>query len=318
MRSLLLLLILLSACSFTKRMPTVKPALYDMEEPLNLKEEPDDEEEREALPAGSFTGVHVSDARRSLEEMESEPEGLLVASVVENSPAAAAGLEEGDLLLEADGRPLHWASEWRQVELSTGPGRTLEVIYDRAGAERDARILVVARVHPAERTEAERFREEDRVGIVVRTATEVEARSAGLGPGGGAVVVGLSRSSPWRRTGLRFEDLVVEVDGKKITHPNVLLRAIRDAPRDEEVKVVYVRAGERFVIEAPVSRRATETTRVRIPLLYHYTRDRDRTTSWIFLGIFKHTRTPAAWETRVLWLFKFRGGDADRLVEVEE
>jgi C-terminal processing protease CtpA/Prc len=309
---------LISACSFTKRIPTVKPALYDMEEPLNLRDEPDDEEERDALPAGCFTGVHVSDARRSLEEMEKEPEGILVARVVENSPAAAAGLEEGDLLLEVEGRPLHWASEWREVELATGPGRTLEVIYDRAGAERDARILVVPRVHPAERTEVERFREEERVGIVVRTATEVEARSAGLGPGAGAVVVGLSRSSPWRRPGLRFEDLIVEVDGKRITHPNVLLRAIRDAPRDDSVKLVYVRGGERFVIEAPVSRRATETTRVRIPLIYHYTRERDLTTSWIFLGIFKHTRTPAAWETRVLWLFKFRGGDADRLVEVEE
>ena len=36
-----------------------------------------------------------------------------------------------------------------------------------------------------------------------------EARAAGLGPGGGAVVVGLSERSPWRAAGLRFGDLIV-------------------------------------------------------------------------------------------------------------
>ena len=55
-----------------------------------------------------------------------------------------------------------------------------------------------ARVAPAERDEGARFREEERVGFIVRSATEVEARSAGLAPGAGVVLVGLAAGSPWR------------------------------------------------------------------------------------------------------------------------
>jgi len=318
-RTIALALLLLPACRFLEgRLPTEKPPLYDMEEPLALHEEPDDETERAALPAGCFTGIYVTDARESLEEMESEPEGLLVHRVVENSPAAAAGLVEGDLLLEADGKPLHWESEWREVELETQPGAEVHLVYDRAGAERDATLTVTARVVPAARQDTERFREEDRVGLVFRTATEVEARGAGLGPGGGAVVVGLARTSPWRQAGLQFEDLIVRADGIPIAHPNVLLATIRAAPAKGSVKLDVLRGSQHLEIDAPVSRRAKETKRVSVPLLFTYEKDRGRKSTKVLFGLYKHVRTPAAWELRLFWIFKWRGGDADRLEEVKQ
>ena len=313
-----LLFLFTPACKYLQtQLPTESVALFDMEEPLPLHEEPKDEEARRDLPRGGFTGIYVSDARQSLEEMDEEPDGILVARVVENSPADAAGLTEGDLLLEANGQPLRWASEWRALELETEPGSTLAILYDRAGADRETELGVVARVHPTERHPTERYREESRVGIVVRTATEVEARAAGLGPGGGAVVVGLSRGSPWRAAGLRFEDLIVQAGETPISHPDVLLRAIRDAPEDGTIELTYVRDGQRATLEAPVSRRAQEMTKITIPLLYVYEKDRDLRRFWVLLWIYQNKRTPAAWETTVFWFFKFRGGDADRLQEVK-
>ena len=47
-------------------MPVDPPPLADMEEPLALFDEPRDEPRRRALPAGSFSGLHVKDARDSL------------------------------------------------------------------------------------------------------------------------------------------------------------------------------------------------------------------------------------------------------------
>jgi S1-C subfamily serine protease len=318
-RLLLLSLLAFPACaSMFNKLPTEKIALADMEEPLELHEEKDDEAERAGLDAGGFTGAYVADARQSLEEMEEDPEGLLVTRVVENSPADVAGLEKGDILLEANGQELAWSSEWRKLELDAKEGDELKVIYDRAGAERDAVIKVVRRVRAPGREASERFREEDRVGVVVRTATEVEARAAGLGPGGGAVVVGLSRRSPWRPAGLTFGDLLVAVDDKPIAHPNVLLEAIREAPKDGKLKLTYMRGEERHSVEAAVTRRARQTQMVSIPLLYYYEQDRGTKTVSIFFAIYKRTSTPAASETRILWIFRFRGGDADRLDEVEE
>jgi C-terminal processing protease CtpA/Prc len=312
-------LLLLPACSFTEgKLATERPPLRDMVEPLALHKEPDDEAQRGALPAGGFTGVVAADARRTLDEMEAAPAGIVVERVVENSPADFAGLLEGDLLLEAGGAPLRWVSEWRDLELRSAPGAVIRVAYDRAGTRREAAIRVAERVRPAGREEARRFREEERVGVVVRTATEVEARGHGLGPGGGAVIVGLSAGSPWRKAGLLYGDLVVAAGGQPVAHPDVLLAAIRQAPEGGSVSLRYVREGRTHDVEAPVSRRAGEITRVRIPLLYSYEKSRGEKRVSVLLGIYKRVSTPAAWETRLLWIFKLRGGDADRLEEVEE
>jgi len=317
--SRLLLLLLLPGCSLlAPRINKTAPALYDMEEPLALHQEPADDEERRALPAGGFTGVYVTDARVSLEELGEAPEGVLVDRVIENSPGDFAGLEKGDLIVEADGQPVGYASEWRRIELESAPGTKVKIIYDRAGVEQTATIEAVTRAHVADRTPVERFREEERTGIVVRTATEVEAVGVGLGPGAGAVIVGMARTSPWRAAGLRYGDLIVEAGGKDIDHPNVLLLAIRDTPAKGRLKITYYRDGARTEVEAPVSRRAREQQIIDIPLLYYYEKDRDRVVRWVFFAIYKHTRTNAARETRILWLLKFRSGDSDRLEEVQE
>ena len=52
---------LLAGCSFAS-LPTEPPPLFDMEEPLPLQKEPDDEAVRVRLSAGSFSGIHVKSA----------------------------------------------------------------------------------------------------------------------------------------------------------------------------------------------------------------------------------------------------------------
>ena len=58
-----LLLACVSACSLAPGLPDEPPALSDMEEPLELAAEPDDETARKRLPFGSFSGMYLGDAR---------------------------------------------------------------------------------------------------------------------------------------------------------------------------------------------------------------------------------------------------------------
>ena len=310
------------ACSalFPPDLPEEPPPLVDMEEPLDLFEEPKDERARKALPYGTFTGVEVVPAWRSLDEAEEENPGVRVKTIVEHSPGDIAGLTENDLLLEARDeagrvKALAWTSQWRELELNARPGDEITVVYDRAGVEMEAKIRVIPRVRPSGRQPVERFREEGRIGVVLRTATEVEAQSSGLGPGGGAVIVGLTRNSPWRKAGLRYGDLVVAVNGKSVAHPQVVLDAIREA--EESLDVRFIRGGEPHEVETAVSTRESELTRFTIPLIFEYEKDRDEKEISILFGIILHRTTAAAWEWRLLWLFRLRGGDADRLEEVD-
>lgn len=313
--------ILLPACSGT--LPQELVPLAGMQEPGKYLLEPDDEAQRQGLASGTFTGVEVSDARRSLEAMLDDPDSVLVTAVAENSPGAAAGLQVGDLVFEVargedSWRPLRWPSEWRELELGAAPGESLRIRFDRAAREGEAEIVLVSRGRAAERRPAARYREEEKVGLVVRTATEFEARGVGLAPGAGAVIVGLTRESPWRTVDVRYGDLVAEVNGEPLRDPQQLLQAISRASEEETVQIVRVRDGERSEVAAPVSSRASSLREVSIPLLYHYERDFDRTRTSMLLGLFVHEKTKVAWKFRFLWFFRFSGGDSDRLEAVED
>ncbi len=318
--SLVAMTLSLASCSMmTKSLPQDAPALSDMEQPLDLSKEPDDEAARKELPMGSFSGLVVEDSRDTLTAKLEDEGQVRIAQVVENSPAMAAGLQAEDLLLEARigggaAIAIERTSDWRKVELENVAGTRVDVLVDRAGRECRASLMLAERVRPAARVAAEQFSEQERVGVVVRTATEVEARAAGLAPGAGAVVIGLSRRSPWRGVGLRFRDLIVEVDGRAIAHPQDLLVALRNKER-ETVKVAYMRDGARQEVEAPLSQREQETQEVLIPLLYHYEHRRGVTEWSCLLGLWSNRSTKAAWNMRVLWIISFGGGDSDRLVE---
>ncbi|MEO0650843.1 MAG: hypothetical protein AAFZ65_09200 [Planctomycetota bacterium] len=309
----------LAACAAT--LPAEPPPLEALEEPPAFLAEPSDEEVRAALAPGTFSGLRVADARESLAALAGDPEGVRVARVVENSPADFAGLIEGDLLLEADAgqgwTELAYPSEWRAIELAGSPGTEVALLYDRAGAERETTLELEQRLRPAERTAVERFTEDARVGVVVRTATEVEARAAGLSPGAGAVLVGMAASSPWRGVDLTYGDLLVAVDGRSLAHPDVLLDAIRAGDDDGALTLTRVRAAERVDVVAPLSDRERRVREVSIPLLYRYERTPDERRWSAVLGLLHYTSTKAAWRFRLLWLFRFGAGDLDRLEEVD-
>lgn len=314
---------LFAACSFSARsLPSEAPPLSTMDEPPALLTEPADEAERAALAPGTFSGIEVADARASLDALLEAPPGLSVSSVVENSPAVQAGIAEGDLLLSArilpDGeeRVLAWPAQWREIELESPPGTEVELELDRAGTIQRARVSLVPRLRPAQRIAVARLREEERAGIVVRGASEVEARPAGLAPGAGAVVVGLSGDSPWRKADLRFEDLIVRVDGQDLAAPDVLIERIRAAPEGAKLRLEIRRHGQPLELLVPLSQRVQEVTEISIPLLFSYERSRRASETSLLAGAFRLQRTPTAWSLRLLWLFRFSGGDADRLEEV--
>ena len=71
-----------------------------------------------------------------------DAEGLLVRAVEEDSPAAAAGLQEGDLLIEADGTPLTGFDELYSALEAAAPGGTIELKTMRGVEERTVTVTL--------------------------------------------------------------------------------------------------------------------------------------------------------------------------------
>lgn len=71
-----------------------------------------------------------------------ERDGLLVRGVVDNGPAANAGIREGDLLVEAAGRPLLSADDLHAVLDGLDPGGSFTVRLVRGVDELDVEVAV--------------------------------------------------------------------------------------------------------------------------------------------------------------------------------
>lgn len=71
--------------------------------------------------------------------------GVLVLSVVDGGPAAAAGIQPGDVLLRADGRDLAAPEDLLSVLRPHNPGDTIDVEYRRDGATTQLKVTLAER-----------------------------------------------------------------------------------------------------------------------------------------------------------------------------
>jgi regulator of sigma E protease len=78
-------------------------------------------------------------------DMYRPPVPPLLDTVVEDSPAAAAGLEPGDLVLSADGQPMSAWPAWVDY-VRARPGEAIELRYERDGEVRETTLTPARRV----------------------------------------------------------------------------------------------------------------------------------------------------------------------------
>jgi serine protease Do len=82
------------------------------------------------------------------------------------------------------------------------------------------------------------------LGLYPAEVTPSIARNARFNGEGGALVNDLSKDdSPAARAGLRSGDIIVEVDGKKISSPKQLVETVADLPVGRTIDMKYIRDG---------------------------------------------------------------------------
>ncbi len=84
-------------------------------------------------------GAHVA-ASRSLAGGEQFPPGAYVGRVALGSPAEAAGLRAGDVIIRLAGIPIRGPKDIEEVLSRVVPGQTVEVLWIRQGQEMRGRL----------------------------------------------------------------------------------------------------------------------------------------------------------------------------------
>jgi serine protease Do len=143
--------------------------------------------------------------------------GALVAYVQPDSPGARAGIQEGDVILEFNGRPIVDMHEFPRLVANTPPGSEAGVKLIRQGQER----YVLANVgdvpeEPPQASEDTIFGVE--LGLTVQERMSDIAQELGLRNRQAIVVTAVEEGSSADEAGLRPGDLILEVNRQQVTN----------------------------------------------------------------------------------------------------
>src|SRR5262245_53186237 len=101
-------------------------------------------------PGASYLGVGVAeiDAERAKALNLKEERGVEVKKVDEDSPAAKAGLREGDVVLEYNGQRVEGAEQFTRLVRETPAGRQSKLLISRGGATQTVTATIGERAGP--------------------------------------------------------------------------------------------------------------------------------------------------------------------------
>ena len=178
---------------------------------------------RSLIETGSVTRGFIGVSIQEIDETMARafdlqtPEGVLVAEIVEDSPAKRAGLREGDVILEADRRKMTNTSQFRAYVASKMPGDTIRLNILRDG-QNQLITVEVGEVTPEQAAAAAGSRGlMDRTGFAVGELTTERMQQLNIRSGvRGVVVEEIDSESSAYRNNLRQNDVIMAVNRRAV------------------------------------------------------------------------------------------------------
>ncbi len=169
-----------------------------------------------------WIGVSIQEITQDLakEFGVTDTKGALIADVTENSPAANANLERGDIITNYHGTTIRDPGQLRALVAETAPGTTVTLSLLRDKKPHDVTITIGEL--PIERTKISR-RDDGRgkgehvlTGITVENVTDQSQRFGRSNVRSGVVVTEIEADSHAERAGLRAGDVIREINRKPV------------------------------------------------------------------------------------------------------
>jgi len=181
-----------------------------------------------------------------------DTEGALIADIVPKSPAAAADLRRGDVVVGLDDKPITQAGALSRTIAMMRPGSTANLRVMRDGKERTIQVKIGTQ--PNEKGGAEREelgaepgrsgegRSVASLGLALETLNDAARRQLGYGRDVvGALVTEIAPGGPADEAGLRPGDVILQIDRHAVDSARAASQALAKA---EPPILLLVKRGE--------------------------------------------------------------------------
>ena len=180
-----------------------------------------------------WLGVRIQEVTKEIAEVEKlkKPQGALVASVGENSPADKAGIKAGDIILNFDGKKIDTMRTLPKVVASTEVGKSVELKIWR-NKRLISKRLILGRLESSEEFKDKKTKivkkvvDIDKLKIAVRDINSEDISSRNLNKKtSGVVITEISSRSPLINL-LSVNDIIIEVQKSPIKSTSDLKRSV--------------------------------------------------------------------------------------------
>lgn len=176
-----------------------------------------------------------------------KPKGALVNEVLKDSPAEAAKIQKGDIIIEFDGNSIADAAELRSLVGMTEPGKQVKLKVIREKVEKVIEVKIGERSDSEPRAGVRRGEDlkgitfqEDWQGIIVQELTPELAKRFGYEGQEGVLVSEVKPNSPASKAGLQRGDLIQEIEKKPVKNLDDYNEAIKSA---KSPTLLYIKRG---------------------------------------------------------------------------
>ncbi|OHE26989.1 MAG: hypothetical protein A3J94_10740 [Syntrophus sp. RIFOXYC2_FULL_54_9] len=198
-------------------------------------------------------GVSIQDVTPELAKSLGlkESKGALVAQVVPGGPADKAGFEQGDVIVNFDGRTVGESKDLPRIVASTPVGKTVTVKLLRDGKEVE-RQAKVGEMEEEKASGAAKSPIHPSLGVTVQNLTPQIARELGLKKSAGVVVTAIEPDSPAAEAMIQIGDVIRAVNRKPVKDVDDFVKIVEKAKGSGSLLLLVQRgANSRFAAVTP-------------------------------------------------------------------
>ncbi len=178
-----------------------------------------------------------------------DKKGALVADVVKDGPADKAGIAQGDVIVEFDGKEIASSNDLPRIVAVTPVGKDVAVKLLKNG-KTVVRNVKITRMEDSV-AEAARAPRENKVGITVQQITPEIARTLQLRNRAGVVVTSVEPGSPAEEAGIARGDVISEVNRVPVKDVGSFLKKMEQEGGQKSILfLVHRKANSIYVVVA--------------------------------------------------------------------
>jgi len=196
-----------------------------------------------------WLGVYIQDMDEKLAAQFGlkDTKGVLITEIIADSPASAAGVKSGDVIIEFNGKKVDNMKELMKVVAFTPIGTKVNISVMRDNKKLSLRIEVgerpeddkIAEKGPVDKEE----RTDDILGVTVQDIDKDIAEKLGVDPGKGVLVTQIKRGSPASKSGIAPGDIIREIDRKPVANVAEYKKISKNFKSGDDVLLFIIRSG---------------------------------------------------------------------------